>query len=124
MSITYTFEVIGDTLSVKASGEDDNLDEVKQYGIAVIEKVLESNCTRAICDERELRYKLGTFDTFELAQHIVQNAPRVAKIAIVCSDKDIQDASFFETVVVNRGLRVKAFKELDEAKTWLDDGAQ
>ncbi|NTW48619.1 MAG: hypothetical protein HGB19_02575 [Chlorobiales bacterium] len=121
MPITYEFEIDGDTLKVKAAGVDDSLDEVKQYGMAVIEATIQNGCVRVLCDERNLQYKLGTIDTFELAQHIVNSVPRVAKIALVCSADDIKDASFFETVVVNRGLMVKAFKELDAATAWLQN---
>lgn len=121
MPITYEFEQDGKTLKVKASGTDDNLDEVKQYSMAVIQAGVQSGCERVLCDERDLQYRLSTIDTFELARYIVEHAPHVAKVAIVYSVENAQDAAFFETVASNRGLLVKLFKELDEATAWLQD---
>jgi hypothetical protein len=39
-----------------------------QYASAIIAKAREDQCTKALVDERELDYKLGILDTFELAQ--------------------------------------------------------
>lgn len=45
----------------------------------------------------------------------------MGKVAVVCNEKFVADARFWENVAVNRGLRVRMFKSLDAAQTWLDD---
>ena len=119
MSIHYTMNVVGDTLEVNASGFDDSLEEVQQYGMAIIAACLRNNIVRIFCNELELEYRLDTFDTYRAAEFITANAPRVAKIAIACKPKHLEDALFFETVAVNRGLTVRVFKDAASATHWL-----
>jgi hypothetical protein len=119
MAIDYIAEQKGDTLLVRAHGFDESLEQVQQYGMDIIAAAVEQNVTQVLCDERELEYRLGTFDTYTAAAHIAGHAPAVCKVAIVCRPADIADAKFWETVAVNRGLTVRIFKELAEAQTWL-----
>lgn len=119
MAINYTIEADDGLLRVVAAGKDDNLRQVKDYGFAVLSAALSSRCTKVLCDERELIYSLGTFDSFESAKYISELAPDIAKVAIVCRPENIEDADFWETVAVNRGLHVRVFKTLAEAESWL-----
>lgn len=119
MPITYTMQVESDTLVVRASGEDDSLEDAQAYGQAVLVRALAEKCSRVLCDERNLRYRLSTLDTYALASAIAETTPRIARIAIVCAPACFSDAQFWENVAVNRGLSVCAFKDLDRAKTWL-----
>lgn len=119
MAIHYKFEVENDLLKVTATGSDDGLEDVKNYGIAIMEAAMETNCLKILCDETGLKYQLGTFDNFESARFISEHAPAVAKVAIVCNPEFIAEAEFWETVAVNRGLQVKFFKDIIHAKDWL-----
>lgn len=119
MAITYSMSAQGSLLRVKASGTDENLQEVTAYGEAIIQSALAHNCTRILCDETELVYALGTFDTFRAAEHIAKVAPKVAKIALICHPDYLADAKFWENVAVNRGLRVRMFLSLDKAEQWM-----
>jgi hypothetical protein len=123
MAITYTTHVSGDTLEVHAQGFDESLEEVQNYGLAIIQACLAAghNITRILCDERQLEYRLGTLDTYQAAEFISAQAPHVAQIAIVCAPTFIADAQFWETVAVNRGLTVRAFTDLANARRWLAD---
>lgn len=119
MAINYSFSVSGKFLRVTATGKDESLEEVENYGMAIIKAAVSSACTSILCDERKLIYNLGTIDTFESAKFISENAPKVAKVAVVCRAQDYSDAVFWETVAVNRGLQVKMFKKVDDAEQWL-----
>lgn len=119
MAITYHIQVEGDLLRVTASGFDESLVEVLEYGQAVLAAAITHQCPRVLCDERALEYRLSTLDTYELADVIAGLAPKVARIAVVCDPEGVADADFFENVAVNRGLMVKAFKTLDAAQDWL-----
>jgi hypothetical protein len=119
MAISYKIRAEGVLLHVEASGNDDSLEQVKQYGLAIIDAAIAHEAKRVLCDERALEYALGTFDTFEAAKFIAAMAPKVARIAIVCKPKHIEAGDFWETVAVNRGLQVRIFTDIDEAHSWL-----
>lgn len=119
MSIKYMFSVEENLLVVTASGFDENLEEVLEYGMAVIREAVKGNHTAVLCDETGLEYRLETLDTYRSAEFISQQAPRIARVALVCKLQAFTDAKFWETVVVNRGLRVRFFKNIPEARIWL-----
>lgn len=119
MPIAYTVNVEDDLLVITASGKDDDEDEVKQYGMAVILAAIEHHCRRVLCDERNLEYALDTFSTYEAATFIAEAAPKVSAVAIVCRAQDAETAAFWETVVVNRGLRARMFTDIGQARQWL-----
>jgi hypothetical protein len=124
MAINYTMTVEDGILVVNASGFDESLAEVEQYGMAIIRETLQSGVRKVLCDELDLRYRLVTFDTFAAAEFIVENAPDIAangRVAIVCSPRDIDDAIFFENVVVNRGMTLRVFNDTELARTWLSE---
>ncbi len=119
MAIEYELRVQGDLLWVTARGKDDHVEQVKQYGMAVAAAAIANACHRILCDERQLTYSLGTFDTFDAARHIAENVSHFLKVAIVCGQSQSEDAEFWETVAVNRGLCVRVFRQLDRAQAWL-----
>jgi hypothetical protein len=119
MAIEYSFRIEDDVLRVKATGKDDNVEQVIQYGLAIIEAATSYRCPKVLCDERELDYDLRTFETFEAAKLIAEQTPKVAKVAIVCKPEHMDEAEFWETVAVNRGLHVRVFHELEEAEEWM-----
>lgn len=121
MSIEFTLQTNEDVLEVKAIGRDDNLDQVKEYGQAVIEEAIKNDCIKVICDETELVYELGTLDVYQSARYISEIAPNIARVAIVCGSHQFDDGKFWETVAVNRGLEVKVFKKVEEARPWITE---
>jgi hypothetical protein len=126
MSIQFETSTEGTLLRGRAWGQDDGLEEVKRYGMAIITACLEGGCDRTLLDERELKYNLSITDTFELAkfysEQIYKLLPQIIQTAIVCDEEFIKDAAFWEDCAVNRGLYVKVFTSLEMAKRWLDDG--
>ncbi len=119
MAIAYKFIFENNILIVNTSGVDESLEEVQQYGLAVIEKAVEHNCRNVLCLETDLEYRLGGFDIFQSAEYIATNAPNVARVAIVCNPRFADDLAFWETVAVNRGLMMRAFQKDEEALQWL-----
>jgi hypothetical protein len=119
MAIQFVVRKEGETLLVCANGFDESLEQVQQYGMEVITAALEHGTSQVLCDERDLEYRLGTFDTYSAAAYIAANAPAVCKVALVCNPAGINDAKFWETVAVNRGLTVRVFKEMIDAQRWL-----
>jgi hypothetical protein len=121
MAIHVSFKQENNLLRVTSAGIDDNLDQVKEYGLKILDQVNSFHCTRVLCNELDLKYNISTFDIYDYAKFLSDNAPRIGKVAIVCSMDGMSDALFWETVSVNRGLIVKVFSELKEAESWLED---
>jgi hypothetical protein len=120
VTIRYEIAVEDDLLVVVASGVDEDVAEVRGYGMAVIAAAVEHQVTRILCDERSLEYRLGTMDTFQAARYIADHAPRVGRTAVVCDARYVRDARFWEDVSRNRGLQAAVFTDLAEARAWLD----
>lgn len=119
MSISYEMNLETEFLRVTAKGCDENLQEVMAYGAAILNKCYETKCTKVLCDERELQYRLNTGENFDLAAHLADAVPMVGKVAIVHAPQFAKAMKFFETVGVNRGLQIKAFVDISKAENWL-----
>ncbi len=119
MAIRHTMWVEDGTLVVRASGFDENLPEVEQYGAAVIAAAVQHGVSRVLCLEQDLEYRLSTLDTFRAAEFVALHAPKVARIAIVCAPASLPDGQFWENVVVNRGLTAAVFADPIAADRWL-----
>ncbi len=119
MAIRYTTTGSGYTLTVVAEGFDEDLEDVNAYAKGIVDACVSGGYTRVLCDESRLEYRLRTLDTFDSATALAAYAPRLARIAIVCDERFINDAAFWETCVVNRGLKARVFKDVVSARTWL-----
>ena len=119
MSIQYTTKVEDGTLFVYASGFDESLDEVQTYAMGVLTASQQHGVNRVLCDETDLEYRLGTFDTYQAGEFLSKHVPAVTKVAIVCNPRHLSDAQFFEDVVVNRGLTFRLFVDRETAMSWL-----
>ncbi len=117
----YSFEISDDILRVKTTGKDEDLEEVKAYGMEIVQKCLENDITKVLADERDLEYALSTVDTFNLSQFLSRNVPRLGMAAFVCPEEYLNDAKFFENTVSNRGLRIRVFTSVEEAENWLQN---
>lgn len=121
MAITFEIQPQGSRLMVTATGYDEDAEEVLNYGKSVLQAAIENGCSQVLCDESALEYRIDTVDIYDLANKAVSLAKALRKIAIVCRPEDYEDGMFYENVAVNRGLHVKIFKDLAEARQWLDE---
>lgn len=119
MSIEFEFTATDGVLYGRASGRDESLDDVRRYGLAVIEHAVAAQARLILLDERYLDYDLGMLDTYESACFMAETAPAVARVAIACAPSEKPEVDFWETVAVNRGLLVRFFTDLEEAAAWL-----
>lgn len=124
MTIHFETSIEGTLLRCRAWGSDDNLEDVKRYGMTIIAACSDGDCDKALLDERELEYDLSITDTFKLAEyysHQMQKLlPKVIKTAIICGQESMKEAAFWENTSVNRGLYVKVFTSIDSAIQWLN----
>jgi len=54
VAINVTFKNKGDILLVTASGKDESLEEVEEYGMKVLEQGILTNCRKILCNEIDL----------------------------------------------------------------------
>ena len=103
---------------------DLTLDEIREIvtEIALIAK--EKDCFLLFSDYREVTLKLSIMEIYGLPK-ITTNAFASLGLDILrCSRalvaaSDLNDYSFHENVMVNRGQNVKVFFDIDKAKKWL-----
>jgi hypothetical protein len=76
------------------------------------------DCTRAVIDVRDLHAEFGTMGLFRAGEDAVELTRRGLRIALVAR-ADMID-SFFENVVVNRGGRLRIFKNMASARRWVE----
>jgi hypothetical protein len=119
MSIEYKIETSEDMVRAKVWGEDEDLQDLINYNLALLDALVKSGARKVICDERELVYKVGTFDLYELVDKISQHAPRLLKAAIVFKSENYDDAKFWENASVNKGLQFRIFATPEEAEEWM-----
>jgi len=120
MAINYNFKIENETLKVETWGIDDNLKDVERYAFSILELSVKNNCKKVFCDERKLEYSLSVIDTFELAEKASSLGKTLKKIAIVCHENYLEEGRFYETVALNRGLKVFVTSDLEHAKTWFE----
>ena len=104
----------------KANGEFD-LEGTKEIFLAVFSKMKEAKVSEVVMDVREASTKMTASDVNELLSvlnHV--GSWSTWKIAIVYRPKDDWDrAKFFELGAQNKGYRVRAFQDFEEALAWL-----
>lgn len=119
MSIKCSIAPKENYLHVKASGKDDNLGEVINYGLSIKNAAIEYRLQRIFCDERNLTYSLGIMDTYEAASQLAESTFVYAKIAILINPVNLEEGGFWEDVAINRGMQVKMFLNEEKAFEWL-----
>jgi hypothetical protein len=119
MAIQFEFEPEGTLLFSRAWGFDDDIEDVKRYNAAVIEACAINSTEFLLLDETELDYRIGTIDIHETASACAQYAPLIKKVALVFNPKYIDDATFWEDVVVNRGMKARIFTDSEKALAWI-----
>lgn len=121
MAITCTFSDEDGILTATARGSDDSPRDVEEHGISILKEAIARNCSRVLCDDRELTYRLSALNTHQAATQIAQIAPHIARVALVPRQDGRKDAEYWTTVATNRGLMVRTFADIGEARAWLKE---
>jgi len=92
---------------------------VKRYLEDIRRECVRQDCYRVLIEERLEGPRLPTIDVFAIASEGAMNALGIFH-AIAYVDERMGDmAEFAETVAVNRGMPVRAFSSVKQAKNWL-----
>ena len=119
MSINYAISDEGKYLKIVSAGVCEDLNQLKEYILAIHNATISSGHKRVLVDETQLEYKLSTFDTFNSGRFASSINPKPKKIAVLCKLEGWNDTKFWETVAVNRGVAVKVFRDQDSAENWI-----
>jgi len=120
VAITIQSEMKDDILWIVANGRDESLEDVENYGMAVIQAGVQAEASLILLDERKLKYDLSTYETFESANFATRQIPVLnVKVALLCHSDQVEAGNFWVTVAANRGLDAETFTDEDRALAWL-----
>lgn len=119
MEINFVIKDEDKYLKIISTGFCDNLVQLKEYVLALQEAAVSSGQTRLLVEETHLEYTLSTLDTYTSGCFLAQLSPKPKKIAILCKTSSLNNAKFWETVAVNRGVNVRVFDDRVSAENWL-----
>jgi len=116
-----------DYLYVTAAGEF-SLDEAQRRFLEMLESVAAFNARKVLFDGRTLvgepkmmeRFYYGEFAALSVARFANRGVSPATRFAYVLDEPMLDQDRFGETVAVNRGMRVKAFDNLEAARAWLE----
>jgi len=120
MPYTISYDSQNKCIIAKMEGEI-NLETIKEFANKITQEVEKYNCNKILNDIRNINLKISLADIYSLPKVVSEAGLRLScKRAIIVSS-DLNDASFFETVSVNRSQYVKIFKKQADALKWLQD---
>jgi hypothetical protein len=119
MALDYTAERVGELLAVRVTGSDEGIHEVRQLIINVVQDAFREGVHLILCDETEIVTRLDTLETFEIGTFLSSKVPPSLRIAIVYNPASLFDFRFFESLAVNRGLKLRIFIDHEDARRWL-----
>jgi len=119
MEINFVITNEDQYLKIISKGSCDNLVQLKEYVLALQEAAVSSGQLRLLVDETHLEYTLSTLNTYHSGCFLSQLSPKPQRIAILCKTSSLNNAKFWETVAVNRGVNVRVFDDRISAENWL-----
>ncbi len=92
----------------------------KQAILDIASQIKQPGEYEVLVDTREAEVVLSIVDLYELGEALANHPSlRRSKIGLLAPKKGSDDAGFLETVAGNRGVRIKAFTDFEQAITWL-----
>jgi hypothetical protein len=114
-------------LRVGARGEF-SLEEARRTFLEMLEAVALHKVRKVLFDGRALagepmtmeRFYYGEFAARSVANFASRGVSPATRFAYVLEEPMLDPERFGETVALNRGMRVRAFDNLEPARAWLD----
>jgi len=127
MPMTLGLTAESDYVYVTATGEF-SLDEAQRSFLEMLESVARFKSTKVLFDGRMLvgepkvmeRFYYGEFAARSVANFASRGVSPATRFAYVLEEPLLDPERFGETVALNRGMRVRAFDNLEPARAWLD----
>ncbi len=95
-------------------------ENVLRYMEEILRECESSGCSRVLVEERLEGPRLGMMEVFDLATEASRHAlGRLSAVAYVDVHAEGDTMAFAETVAVNRGVPIKIFETVEDARAWL-----
>ena len=117
-SYTLTIEVEGDYLHAIVTGVN-SVENVVAYLQQLRRECEARGSFRVLIEERLEGPRLRTLDVFQIASQGVVGASHMVAMAFVDVNAEGDLMKFAETVAANRGLPIRLFSSVSDARTWL-----
>ncbi len=122
MTIETHAEAEPEILYVTATGKF-SLEGAKRTFLEMLAAVAANNSTKVLFDGRELIGEPSTIERFYYGAFAAEESHRLIQnmtwFAYVLKEPILDPGKLGENVAVNRGMRVKAFENPDDALNWL-----
>lgn len=118
MSYEIDFEECDGFVHASVTG-DNSASNVQAYLYHILQECKGRNCYRVLIEENLQGPRLDVDQVFSIASEGAMGALGYYH-AVAFVDKEMGDmAHFAETVAMNRGMPIRAFPTVDEAKKWI-----
>lgn len=117
-SYTLMITVEGDFLHAIVTGVN-SVENVVAYLQQLRQECEARGCFRVLIEERLEGPRLRTLDVFQIASQGVVGAARIDAMAFVDVNAEGDLMKFAETVAANRGLPIRLFSSVSDARQWL-----
>ena len=86
---------------------------------ALVDACVQHKCFKALFDCSHMIGEMGIFQRFQVIQYAEKTRDIALKTAILGREDQVLPDKFAETVAMNRGINLRVFTDLEEAKNWL-----
>jgi len=117
-SYTLTIEAEGDYLHAIVTGVN-SVENVVAYLQELRQECEARGCFRVLIEERLEGPRLRTLDVFQIASQGAVGASRMDAMAFVDVNAEGELMKFAETVAANRGMPIRLFSSVSDARKWL-----
>ena len=93
----------------------------KQCIDTMVEACRQLQIRQALLDCRKMTGEIQILESFMVAQYGGKMRGFIAKTALVGREDQMFPDNFVENVAVNRGVNLKIFTDIEEAKDWLKE---
>ena len=92
----------------------------KQAILEIASQIKQPGEYEVLIDTREAEIMLSMVDLYELGEALANHPSlRHSKISLLTPKSPVDNPGFLELVAQNRGVRIKAFTDFEQAITWL-----
>jgi hypothetical protein len=114
-----TKEIMGDEYVLLRHEGTLTIQELYDGRIKARDLLVKNRWKRLLVDLSQASISVRLIELFSFTVSHSETFPRYLVIAVVGSHENYQDTAFAEAVALNRGLRMKVFRDFDQARTWL-----
>jgi hypothetical protein len=121
MGFKYSIDKTDTHLLVTATGIQESLSECLAYIKTIIETCALEGYDCILLDERTVSYHETMLDTYVMAEFAAEKMEAYAgiKCASVPNPRFYSQARDFETLMKNKSLNFKCFRDIAQAEAWL-----